>query len=209
MKILLLEDDKTLNESIKEYLELESFYVDSAYSAEEAYDLTFENSYDLYIFDINLPDENGFEILKNLKNANDNTPAIYISALTDTQNISKAFGIGADDYIKKPFDPEELVVRIKSRYQKEDIIKYKDIVYNPLTKELTKAGKTITLGYVGENIIDLLFRNLSRVVKDEDLMQFLNKPSQNALRVNIKRLKEKLDIDIKNIRMQGYIIEKV
>jgi DNA-binding response OmpR family regulator len=209
MNILLLEDDKTLHESIKEYLELDGFSVDSAYCADEAYTLSFNNSYDLYIFDINLPEESGFEVLQNLKNANDNTPVIYISALNDIESISKAFSLGADDYIKKPFDPEELLLRIKSRYQSEELIKYKDIIYNPKSKELTKNGKIITLGYVGENIIDLLLKNMNKGVSDETLMQFLSKPSPNALRVNINRLKEKLDIDIKKIRMQGYIVEKI
>ncbi|NPA50068.1 MAG: response regulator transcription factor [Epsilonproteobacteria bacterium] len=209
MKILLLEDDKILNESLKEYLELEGFKVDSAFSAKEAYNKSFEQKYDLYIFDINLPDESGFEVLKSLKEADDLTPTIYISALTDTNSVVKAFKIGAEDYIKKPFEPEELVVRIKSRYLNKELIEYKDILVNLYSKEIFKDGKLISLGEVGTNIILELFKNQGRVVESSYLLEYLNEPNLNALRVLINKLKKRLGIEIKNIRGQGYMIEKV
>jgi DNA-binding response OmpR family regulator len=210
MKILLLEDDKILSESLKEYLELEGFSVDLAYDGEEVYELTYQNNYDLYIFDINVPKDNGFEVLKNLKDADDKTPTIYITALTDLNSISKGFELGADDYIKKPFDPEELVIRIKGRYQKKDnFIVYKDIRYDPLTKEVKKAGKVIGLGEVQLNIFHELITNQGHIVDIYVLMDFLEHPNPNALRVNLAKLKSKLGLNIKNIRGQGYILEKV
>jgi len=115
MRILLLEDDITLRESLRDYLTLEGFDVDIASSAIEAYDMSYENSYDLYLFDINLPDESGFSVLKNLKESGDNTPTFFITALVDIDSITKGFNVGADDYIKKPFNPEELVVRINAK----------------------------------------------------------------------------------------------
>jgi len=210
MHILLLEDDKVLSESLKEYLELDGFEVDTAFTAQEAYEKTFENSYDLYIFDINLPDEDGFKVLKNLKDAGDDTPTIYITALTDTNSIAKGFELGAEDYIKKPFDPEELSIRIKSRYQKsKPMINYKHLKYDPIKKELFADGKLIILGEVGQNIMHDLLQNIGKVVSSYDLMEYLKEPSPNALRVNIAKLKSKLNIDIKNIRGQGYMLEKV
>jgi DNA-binding response OmpR family regulator len=181
-----------------------------AYEGEEVYKLTYQNSYDLYIFDINVPKDNGFEVLKNLKDADDKTPTIYITALTDLNSISKGFELGADDYIKKPFDPEELVIRIKSRYQKkDDFISYKDIEYNPQTKEVKKSGKVISLGEVQLNIFHKLIINQGHIVDIYTLMDLLEQPNPNALRVNLAKLKTKLDLDIKNIRGQGYILEKV
>ncbi len=210
MKILLLEDDEILCESLKEYLESEGFEVDVAYDGEEVYDLTFENSYDLYLFDINVPKENGFKVLEQLKSAEDSTPTIYITALTDINSISKGFSLGAEDYIKKPFDPEELVIRIKSKYLKNDQkIYYKDIIYDPLTKELTKESKIVGLGEVQLNIFHELITNLGKIVSSYTLMDLLEHPSSNALRVNLAKLKNKLDLEIKNIRGQGYILEKV
>jgi len=210
MNILLLEDDKILCDSLKEYLELEGYNVDVAHRGPEVFDLTFKNRYDLYILDINVPEVDGFDVLSELREAEDETPAIYISALTDIKSISKGFDIGAEDYIKKPFNPEELVIRIKSKYQQEDeIILYRDISYNPTTKLLQKDAHTIGLGEVQQNIFHTLITQQNKIVDTYTLMDFLEQPSANALRVNLAKLKNKLDIDITNIRGQGYMIENV
>jgi len=210
MKILLLEDDQILCASLKEFLELEGYSVDVVNRGSEVFDLTFGEHYDLYILDVNVPDVNGFNVLTSLKGAGDNTPAIYITAMTDINSISKGFKIGADDYIKKPFDPEELVIRIKSKYQKEDVLlKLDDIIYNPVTKMLKKDGHTIGLGEVQQNIFHQLMTKQDMIVDSYVLMDFLEQPSPNALRVNLAKLKNKLGINIKNIRGQGYMIESI
>lgn len=210
MKILLLEDDHILCESLTEYLELEGFIVDKAYRGEEVFDLTFENKYDLYILDINVPDINGFDVLKALKESGDETPAIYVTALTDVSSISKGFSIGAEDYIKKPFDPEELVIRIKSRYlTKDKTISYKDLLYDPSARLLQKNGKTLGLGEIQLNLFHTLIMRIDKIVDHFELMDLLEQPSANALRVNLAKLKNKLGIEIKNIRGQGYMIEKI
>ena len=205
MKILLLEDDYNLAESLKEILELEGYEVDIASSAKETYEKTFNKNYDLYIFDINLPDENGIEALKNLRFAGDETPTIYITALTDIDTMAKAFESGAEDFIKKPFEVEELLIRLKAKFNKKNSeIKIKDITYNPLTKEIKKNGKIIQLGDTLKNIFHEWATNLNRIVPKE---KFLDYTSEKSLRVNINKLKNKLGIEIKNIRGEGYIIE--
>ncbi len=210
MKILLLEDDQILCDSLKEFLELEGYEVDTAHRGPDVFDLTFTQTYDLYILDVNVPELNGFDVLSSLKNAGDETPAIYITALTDITSISKGFEMGAEDYIKKPFDPEELVIRIKRKYQKEDVVlQINDIVYNPVTRVLQKEGKTIGLGEVQQNIFHTLITEQNRIVDSYTLMDFLEQPSANALRVNLAKLKNKLGIEIKNIRGQGYMIENI
>lgn len=209
MKILLLEDDLILHESLKIYLEMEEFTISSAFNAQDVYDITFENSFDLYIFDVNLMGENGFEILKSLRDSGDNTPAIYTTALVDISSMTIGFEAGADDYIKKPFDPEELVLRIKSRYIKNDTLIYKDIVYNPVTKEIFQNNKLIILSNILSNIFHLFIVNKSKIVSNEILFEQLENPNQNALRVNISKLKTKLNLDIKNIRGVGYILEDI
>lgn len=209
MKILLLEDDKNLHFSIKSFLELEGFIVESAFNSDDVYDLTYENNYDLYIFDVNVPGDDGFKILKSLKNADDKTPTIYTTALTDISSVGEGFNSGADDYIKKPFDPEELVIRIKSRYMHAELLYYKDIIYNPTTKELTKAGVTVGLSDVLRNIFHELMTQKEKIVPTELLFNLLEHPSPNALRVNLSKLKTKLDLDIKNIRGIGYMLEEL
>jgi len=210
MKILLLEDDKILCDSLKDFLELEGYSVDTAHRGPEVFDLTFEKHYDLYILDVNVPDIDGFDVLSSLKEAGDETPAIYITALTDINSISKGFEIGAEDYIKKPFDPEELIVRIKSKYNQKDMtIYYNDISYDPVNKTIKKASELISLGEVQLNIFHALITQQNKIVDSYILMDFLEQPNANALRVNIAKLKNKLGIEIRNIRGQGYMIENL
>ena len=210
MRILLLEDDKILCESLKELLESEGYQVDSAHRGTEVFDLTFSNRYDLYILDINVPDTDGFDVLTELREAGDNTPAIYITALTDINSISRGFKIGAEDYIKKPFDPEELIIRIKSKYERTgQWIELGDISYDPVSKIIRKDGKNIVLGEIQQKLFHELITNQNNIVSSYTLMDMLEQPSANALRVNLTKMKSKLGIDIKNIRGQGYMIEKL
>ena len=111
-RILLLEDDYELGETLKELLESHDYEVDLVENGDDAVDASYDNSYDLYVFDINVPDINGLDLLKSLREADDKTPAIFISALVDLNSITKGFEVGADDYIKKPFFPEELLIRL-------------------------------------------------------------------------------------------------
>ena len=205
MKILLLEDDYNLAEVIKEILTLENYEVDIANNADEAYKLTYNNKYDLYIFDINLPDENGIEVLKNLKDANDNTPTIYISALSDISTIAKAFEIGAQDYLKKPFEVEELLIRIKAKFPKEDILKIGEFEYNLSAKELKKDNEIIPLGTTLKEIFHTLVTNKNNLTPKHRLLDLVDN-NDSSLRVHINKLK-KMGFNIKNIRGEGYIFE--
>jgi len=206
MKILVLEDDYALAEVIKEILMLEGYDVDIANNADETYELTYNNKYDLYIFDINLPDENGLEVLKNLRKATDNTPTIYISALTDLSTISAAFKIGASDYLKKPFEPEELLIRIEAKFSSKEI-DLGDFIYDPTANILyTKDKKIISLGNVQKKILKALSQNLNTITSKDELLDVLNADNDASLRVHINKLK-KLGLNIKNIRGEGYILE--
>jgi len=209
MKILLLEDNKTLHQSLKAYLEMESFSIMSAFTAQEAYELTYSTTFNLYIFDVNLGDDNGFEVLTSLRGSGDNTPTIYITALTDIASMTKGFHAGADDYIKKPFDPEELLIRIKSRYLLDNSLTYKNIVYDPISKEVCQDGKFVGLSRVIAGLFHQLMVNKNRVVATHTLLDELNASNGNALRVNINKLKIKLDLEIKNVKGVGYILEEL
>jgi len=109
MKILLMEDDAVLSDILLEYLS-ESFDVDYAFNSEEVYQKLELNKYDIFIFDINVAGKTGLELLEELREFNDTTPTIIITAYTDTEYLKKAFALGAHDYIKKPFELEELNV---------------------------------------------------------------------------------------------------
>ena len=209
VKILLLEDDRDLHESLKAYLEHEGFEVTGAFDGNDVYALTYEHRYDLYIFDVNVPGEDGFKILRSLKNADDTTPAIYITALSDVASVSSGFSAGADDYIKKPFDPEELVIRIKNRYLKCEIIAFQNIRYNPATKELSQNGQTVPLGEVQRNLLHQLIVNRNKIVENHTLYDLMEHPNPSALRVSLSKLKTRLGLEIKNVRGVGYMLETV
>ncbi len=207
-KILILEDDLILAESLKTYLELNGYSVDIAKGYDEAADLTFENKYDIYVIDINLLDGNGIDFFKDLRASEDETPAIFISALQDVNTIAKTFEIGAEDYIKKPFDPEELLIRINARlkrFSKRKELRYRDITIKD--NRVFKGEEEINLGGVLRKILEKLIENQGNIVPKEDLIDILQNPSDLALRVNISKLKKKLGINIKSVRGIGYLLE--
>jgi len=209
LKILLLEDDITLHESIKAYLELEEFIVSSAYNSEDVYNLTYTNKYDLYLFDINVNGDDGLTILKELRDANDNTPTIFITALNDINSFAEAFNHGADDYIKKPFSIEELIIKIKSKYENKKDIIYNDIKYNPNSKEVVYKNETIYLSQTLLFIFHELITNIDKVVIYDVLLSYIENQSKNGLKTSISQLKIKLKLNIKNIREVGYKLEKI
>ncbi|MBV5321971.1 MAG: response regulator, partial [Sulfuricurvum sp.] len=111
-KILLLEDDLLFGESIVDVLEEEGFEVVLCRNGQSALDETYKNHFDLYLLDINVPLIDGLSLLKELRRANDTTPTIYLTSHQEIEKLTEAFEIGADDYLKKPFNTDELLVRI-------------------------------------------------------------------------------------------------
>ena len=208
MKLLLLEDDHILSETLELFLTKEGYDVDTALSIEEAESLTFDNTYDLYLLDINLPQGNGIDLLKSLRYAEDRTPTIFITALTDMNSMSEGFKLGAIDYIKKPFDPQELLIRIAAKFATTTLT-YQHLVFDPDSQIIRYNGEIIDLGNVQLKIFEKLLSHCGSVIKKEELYECLDHISDTALRVAITKIKQKLDIDIKNIRGKGYILEKL
>jgi len=207
-KILLLEDDALLGETLEELLEQEGYEVILVTCGNDAINESYENDFNLYVFDINVPDMSGLELLESLRGAEDKTPTIFISALVDLNSISKAFEIGADDYIKKPFFPQELLIRVDAKMQKlNSTIRCKDLNYNPVAKELYKNDKLISLSYMLSEMLHLLITSQNKVVDKIELEECMENPTSTALRVAITKLKQLTGIEIKNIRGVGYMIE--
>jgi len=113
MKILLLEDDIILQEIIEEFLVERGYDVESFFDGEKALDAIGAGSYDMLLLDVNVPNIDGFEILSYLREIGNTTPAIYITSLASIADLKKGFDLGADDYLKKPFELEELKALIK------------------------------------------------------------------------------------------------
>ncbi len=208
--ILLLEDDAVLAQTIAELLEENGYSIDTVHTGNDAIDATYENDYRLYVFDINVPDMDGISLLEALRKADDSTPTIFISALIDLETISKAFKIGAEDYLKKPFYPQELLFRIdaKLKTQPKNEIVFADLRYLPDTRELYKDGRLLALGEVGQCLCDVFLRNIGQTMEKTTLYDCLSHPSDSALRVAINKLKQQTSLPIRNIRGIGYILEK-
>ncbi|RLA83098.1 MAG: DNA-binding response regulator, partial [Epsilonproteobacteria bacterium] len=142
-KILLVEDDLILGESLSELLEYENFAVTWVKDGQEALNMIYDNSFDIYLFDVDIPFINGFDLLKELRLNGDKTPCIFLTAKVCIESLSTGFDVGADDYIKKPFDTEELILRINTQIKRsfnshsENIV-YGDLVYNTESKVITK-----------------------------------------------------------------------
>ncbi len=208
MKILLLEDDLLLGETLEEMLNDAHYDVHWVKDGEEAAEATFDTPYDLYILDINVPKINGLKLLEELREAGDDTRVIFISALSDIASISKGFHLGAEDYLKKPFFPEELLVRIDAKFAKsQKIIQHGEITFNPQNNEVHKEGQLITLGDVQLPLLRLFIQNIGKTLLKEDLFDLMEHPSDSALRVAINKLKNTTNWEIKNIRAVGYRLE--
>lgn len=209
-KILLLEDDYLLSQTLIGLLREAGFEVAHAQDGEEALSLSYDTIFDLYLFDINVPLLNGIDVLKLLRDNDDKTPAFFISAYKDIQTITKAFEGACDDYIKKPFDFDELVVRIKAHIHKHNpTIVYGSMRYDLLRKRIFIDDKEVDLGIVEKAIFDLLMRNMSQTLDKEMFFDVMEKPSDIALRVHLSKLKQRFALNITNIKGIGYRLEKI
>ena len=210
-KLLLVEDDVNLAETLVELLELENFDVTWVGDGEKALDATFVNSYDLLLLDVNVPFVDGFELLEGLRGAGDETPAIFITAMSDIASLSKGFEVGADDYIKKPFDFDELIVRINSLIRKrlkisENIISVDKFNFHIDTNELYEEERFVALSPVELKLTALMFKQLNTTITKENILMELSdgeEASEGALRVHINKLR-KYGLPIQTVKGIGY-----
>lgn len=211
MKIFLLEDDYSLNESIKEMLEAENFIVDSFYDGNIAYDNIVDN-YVLYIFDVNVPNVDGIYLLEHIKTINPNAKVLIISANINIDKIKEAYIKGCDDYIKKPFDIQELLLKIDKYTQKsQQIYLDKELVFDLKNKKLFYENLEISLTKNEKNLLFLLIENKGTNISYSQIEDFVYdrvSKSSDAIRSLVKRVRKKLPKDmILNSLEEGYFIK--
>lgn len=212
IRILLLEDDLLFAETLVDLLEENEYKVVHAPNGQKALDLSYEQKFDIYILDINVPLLNGVTLLKELRDAGDNTPAIFLTSHKDKEMLKKGFMSGGDDYMTKPFDTDELLLRLCSilRRTQKDVVEcigllchdatHKRIIYNSQELELSKKEYQLLL---------LLMLHVDNLVPRELIMEELwslgDAGSDGAVRVYINRIKQLLpQMKIENIRGLGY-----
>ena len=210
LKILLLEDDKLFNETIEDFLEEEGFEVHTVLDPYSAMELTYESKFDLYLFDVNLPYESGFSLLKQLREAGDKTPTIFLTSRNDKVSLTEGFDVGADDYMKKPIDLDELLLRVRALLRRElrdEKIEFGEYVVDTQAKELRHNGEVIKIGPKAFELLMLLLKAKGEVVTmqsiEEELWSSSEEVSLGAVRVYITALKKYFP-NIENIRGVGY-----
>lgn len=218
MRILLVEDDVMLGKATAEGLKM-SFAVDWCKSAEDAQEAIATTSYDAIVLDINLPGQSGLEFLQKRRASNDDCPVLFLTARDAVAQRIEGLNSGADDYLTKPFDLDELTARVsalirRSQGRSSPDIHVADIVYTPAVRHVTKQNKTINLSGRELAVLEILMTNINHVMSKSRIEEHIydwgnNDIESNTIEVHISALRRKLGKDlIKTVRGVGYMIEK-
>lgn len=212
-EILLLEDDLLFGESIQEFLEEEGFSVRLCRNGQEALDATYESRFDLYLLDINVPLIDGVAMLKELRGAEDDTPAIFVTSHRESSVLSSAYENGGDDYLRKPFELQELLFRINALLRRTKG-KNKHYCVGTLCldqhhKCIRMEGRELLFSPKEYLLMALFIKNAGEVITKEMIVDELwnasETISEGAIRVYINRLKQEIGSDrILNVRGMGY-----
>ena len=224
MRILVVEDEKKINDVIVKTLKKEKYGVDSCFDGEEALDYIFSVEYDIILLDIMLPKKDGFEVLKSMRKKGIKTPVLFLTARDQIEDRVRGLDLGADDYLVKPFAFEELLARIRVVLRKNSIsgedsgnvLKIANLTVDCNKHEVFRDDVSIKLSAKEFSILEYMMRNKGRVVSkekiEEHVWDFDYEGGSNIVEVYIKFLRKKIDNDfspklIHTIRRVGYILK--
>jgi len=202
MKILIVEDEHKIANSVKKGLEQESCAVDVAYNGTDGYDLASSENYEVIILDLMLPDMDGIEICQNLRANNVHTPILMLTAKSQLEDKVEGLNSGADDYLVKPFAFNELLARIKALTRRPQntlgtVLSLEDLSLNTLTYEVKRAGKEIKLSKQEYALLEYLLRHKNTVLTKEQIINNLwdydADVLPNTVEVYIGYLRNKID----------------
>ena len=211
-KILIIEDEESIAELERDYLEISSYDVTICNDGEKGLKEALDNEYDLYILDLMLPGVDGFEICKAIRNKK-NTPIIMVSAKKDDIDKIRGLGLGADDYMTKPFSPSELVARVKAhlaRYERlvgssmpeNDIIEIRGLKIDKTARRVFVNGEEKTFTTKEFDLLTFLAQNPNRVFSKEELFNKIWDMESigdiATVTVHIKKIREKIEFDTSN-----------
>ena len=216
-QILLVEDDETLSELISEYLSEQGYDVTVCADAKAALDTAYERNFDILILDVKLPKGDGFSLLRELRRLGDDTPAIFTTSLNTLQDLEIGYKSGCDDYLKKPYELKELLLRIQillkrkfSHVNDEFIELNGGYKFYPSSKTLRQNGQIVSLSNKESELLALFLENKNTLLSKETIFDKIwnygEEPSELSLRVYVKNLRRILGKDaIVNRRGDGYI----
>ena len=222
MKILLAEDEVDLNNVVTRYLKKNGYSVDSVLDGEEALDYLEYSEYDLVILDIMMPKVDGFEVIKKLRNKGNHTSVLMLTARDSADDKVKGLDLGADDYIVKPFDFNELMARIRAVVRRKygnssNRLVIEDLILDTSEKSVTRAGKQIELTGKEYEVLEYLMQSKNRILSREQIKEhvwdFDYEGDSNIIDVLIKNIRKKIDIEdgkqiIYTKRGLGYVIKE-
>lgn len=222
MKVLIVEDEPSLNKIMVKKLRSSGFSVDSCFNGSDALEYINMGNYDIVLLDIMIPEPNGVEVLKIVRNDGNNVPIILITAMGSVDNRIKGLNFGADDYISKPFNFDELEARMYAVLRRQSgnaTNKYTiaDLVVETDTRKVIRGGKDIELSAKEFSILEYMIRNkgivLSRDKIEQNAWDFTYEGGSNIVDVYIRYLRKKIDddFDIKLIhtkRGAGYVLSE-
>jgi len=223
MKILIVDDDKKIVSMIEDFMRINNIETLACYNGNDALELSKDPTIELIILDINMTGMTGFEVCKEIRKTT-HVPIIFLTAKTTQADKILGLGIGADDYITKPFDPLELVARVKShirRYQiydkeTQEIIEIRDLTINKKTHEVILKGKNIELSSTEYALLLYLSENRNRILTRQELLTKVWKShiyTENTVNMYIMRLRDKIEIHktepeyLITIRGEGYVFK--
>ena len=212
-KILIIEDEETIADLEKDYLELSDFEVTIENDGESGLKNALKNDYELIILDLMLPEMDGFEVCKKIREKKD-VPILMVSAKKDDIDKIRGLGLGADDYITKPFSPSELVARVKAhiaRYSrlvgtnapsKNDVIEIRGLTIDKTARRVFTDGEEKNFTTKEFDLLTFLAENPNRVYSKEDLFREIWNMDSNGdvatVTVHIKKIREKIEYDTSN-----------
>lgn len=220
MNILLVDDERDLNFALSEILKQNKYTVTSAFDGEEGLDEAISGIFDVIVLDVMMPKMDGFTLLKELRARKIETPVIMLTAKSETSDKLIGFKLGADDYLPKPFDTNELLARIKALLRRKerltsDVITYNDLSLDRDSYEIFKDDKRISLGKKEFQILELLMLNAGKTLNKERLIEKIwgydSDAEYNTIEVYVSFIRRKLtaidcSVEIKSVRGVGYTI---
>ncbi len=212
MKILLLEDDVILQEIIEEYLLENGYEVETFFDGEKALDAIGVNSYDMLLLDVNVPNIDGFEILSYLREIGNTTPAIYITSLAGVDDLKKGFALGADDYLRKPFELEELKARVEHIvriYRLQEEIEFDGMKFVPKAHQIHVGDRVIEMRQKEAQVLEYFIRNTGKIISCDEIIENVwndeHMPAHATIRTYIKNLRKMFTKEyFDNIKGEGY-----
>lgn len=218
MKILLLEDDLILNEIIEEFLQDLGYDVTCVYDGMKASEIMYDEQFDLLILDVNVPSITGFDFLKSLRDESITTPAIFITSLNSIEDIEEGFNVGADDYLKKPFELKELELRINNikrllHLDSDELIIGEGINFNTKLNYIDYDGIKTKLPLKEAQVLKYLLKNTNRCVSQDELSSniwsYESAPTSSTIRTYIKNIRKIVGEEyIETIKGVGYRFNK-